>query len=325
MDVNGSPRQHGRVGGIFCILSAVGFGAMAVFGKLAYDDGVSVGDLLLARFGIAAAVLVTIVGWRGGFRGLAPRAAVAALAMGAFGYAAQSAAFFAALDRIDASLLTLILYIYPVTVMVGAVVLGREHASARRVMALVLALGGIVLVLAGASTGQFDWQGAGLGVVAALVYTVYILVGDRLLVGVPVLPLSALVCLGAAATYTVATVLRGGPSFGFGVAGWGWLTALALVSTVAAILLFFAGLARVGPSVAAILSVFEPIVTIAAAAVVMGESLTRTQLFGGVLVLAAVVVVQWPTATAPQHVDDESAEPVPGPGPSLPVPVAALD
>jgi drug/metabolite transporter (DMT)-like permease len=34
---------------------------------------------------------------------------------------------------------------------------------------------------------------------------------------------------------------------------------LALVSTVGAILLFFAGMARVGPSVAAILSVLEPV------------------------------------------------------------------
>ena len=49
---------------------------------------------------------------------------------------------------------------------------------------------------------------------------------------------------------------------------------LALVSTVGAILLFFAGLARVGPSVAAILSVLEPVVTAVGAAVVFGETLT---------------------------------------------------
>jgi len=66
-------------------------------------------------------------------------------------------------------------------------------------------------------------------------------------------------------------------------------------STVAAILLFFAGMARVGPSVASILSILEPVVTVVAAAAVFGEHLSPTQWFGGALVLSAVLIVQWPS------------------------------
>ena len=88
--------------------------------------------------------------------------------------------------------------------------------------------------------------------------------------------------------------MRGGPELSFGAAGLGWIAAIALVSTVAAILAFFAGLARVGPSAAAILSVFEPVVTVALAAAVFGESLAAVQLAGAVLVLSAVVLMQWP-------------------------------
>jgi drug/metabolite transporter (DMT)-like permease len=287
------------VGAIFCLSSAVAFGAMAVFGKLAYDEGVTVGDLLLVRFGIAALVMLAIVRWRGGFGSLSRRSALAAFAMGAFGYAAQSASYFAALDRIDASLLALLLYVYPVLVMVGAVALGRERWSSRRAGALGLALLGIVLVMAGSITGRFDWIGAGLGLTAALVYTTYILIGERVVVETPALPLSALVCCGAATTYAVASALRGGPtSLDSGLIAWGWLAALALVSTVGAIILFFAGLALVGPSVAAILSVLEPVVTIGLAAAVFSESLSGGQLLGGALVLAAVLVLQWPTRRA---------------------------
>ena len=296
MDVNVLSGDAGPVGAIFCLLSAIGFGAMAIFGKLAYDEGVSVGDLLLVRFGVAAVVMLAVMRWRGGFEPLPRRTVVAAFGMGALGYAAQSASYFAALDRIDASLLTLILYVYPVLVMVGAVALGRERWSRRRLVALGLALAGIVLVLVGAASGRFDWVGAGLGLVAALVYTAYILAGDRLLAGIAPLTLTTLVCCGAATTYVLATVVRGGPSLDVGLAGWGWLLTLALVSTVAAIVLFFAGLARVGPSVASILSVLEPVVTVGLAAAVFGESLTRGQLLGGMLVLAAVLVVQWPDA-----------------------------
>jgi drug/metabolite transporter (DMT)-like permease len=299
--VNDLDGQAGGMGAVYCLLSAAAFGAMAIFGKLAYDEGVSVGDLLLVRFGVAAVVMLAIVRWRGGFDALPRRTAVAAFAMGAVGYAAQSASYFAALDRIDASLLTLLLYLYPVLVMAGAVALKRESWSRRRLAALGLALSGILLVLLGAATDRFDWLGVALGVTSALVYTAYILTGDRVLTGIAPLSLTALVCCGAATTYAVATAVRGGPtSLDSGVTAWFWLVTLALVSTVGAIIFFFAGLARLGPSVASILSILEPVVTVGLAAAVFGESLSAGQLLGGLLVLAAVVVVQWPRPRVPR-------------------------
>lgn len=286
------------VGALLCILSAAAFGAMAIFGKLAYEEGVSVGDLLLVRFALAAGILLALAHARGALRGLPRRALLAAFAMGAVGYATQSGLFFSALDRMDASLLALVLYTYPVLVCAAAVALGRERASARRVLALLVASGGVVLVLAGAATGSFDALGAAMGFGAAVAYTVYILVGDRVSRGVPLLALAALVCTGAATTFAAAAVVRGGVDLSFGAAGFGWIGAIALVSTVGAILMFFAGLARVGPSAAAILSVFEPVVTVALAAAAFGESLGLVQLAGGALVLAAVLVMQWPGPSA---------------------------
>ena len=179
-----------------------------------------------------------------------------------FGYAAQAGLYFSALTRIDASLVALILYVYPVLVMAAAIAIGRERASRRRVWALGVALAGIALVLSGAATGRFDWLGALMALGAALTYTGYILVGDRLTADISPLALAALVCTGATGTFVLAGAVRGGPDLGFAPAGWVWLAALALVSTVGAILLFFAGMARVGPSVAAILSILEPVVTV---------------------------------------------------------------
>jgi drug/metabolite transporter (DMT)-like permease len=283
------------VGSLYCLLSAVAFGAMAIFGKLAYDAGVSVDALLLVRFGIAAAVLVLVALARGALRGISPRALVIGFAMGAFGYAAQSGFYFAALTRIDASLVALILYVYPVLVMAGAVALGRERASRRRVWALGLALTGIALVLTGAASGHLDWLGALLAFGAALTYTFYILVGDQVTAEVPPLGLAALVCTGAFCTFLVIGSARGGTDLGFEPAGWLWLGALALVSTVGAILLFFAGLARVGPSTAALLSTLEPVVTVAGAALVFGETLSAVQWLGGALVLGTVLIVTGPS------------------------------
>ena len=281
-------------GPLLCLLSAAAFGAMAIFGKYAYDAGVGVGDLLLVRFAMAAAVLLPLAAATGALRGLAGRAVLAALAMGAVGYATQAGLFFLALERMDASLLALVLYTYPAFVLVGAVLLRRERATRRRVLALVAASAGTVLVLAGAGGGAVDALGVAMGLGAALAYTTYILVGDRVLAGTPPLALSALVCTGATVTFLLVSLPTGGPELAFEAQGWGWLAAIALVSTVGAVIAFFAGLERVGPSAAAILSTLEPVVTVGLAAAAFGESLAGVQLAGAGLVLSAVVVMQLP-------------------------------
>jgi drug/metabolite transporter (DMT)-like permease len=307
MDVNGLTHHDRCMGALFCVLSAAGFGAMAVFGKLAYAEGVSVETLLLIRFGIAGAVLLVIASARGALRQLSRRMVLTGLGMGAVGYAAQSGLYFAALTRIDASLVVLILYIYPVLVMVAAIALRRERASVRRMWALGTALAGISLVLLGAGTGQLDAVGALLALGAALAYTVYILVGDRVTANVPPLGLATLVCTGAFGTFLLTGAVRGTIDLNVPAAGWGWLVAIALVSTAGAILLFFAGLARVGPSRAAILSIVEPVVTVVSAAAVVGETLTTIQWVGAALVLSAVLIVQWPNQTATRVHGGEAA------------------
>lgn len=293
MDVNDCPFNDRPVGTALCLISAAGYGVMAVFAKLAYDEGVSVDTLLLVRFGLAGAVLLALAVGRGAFRHVRARSVLIGLAMGAAGFALQAGLYFTALTRLDASLVALILYVYPVLVMAGAIALRRERASVRRCSALVTALAGIGLVLAGAASGGFDLLGAGLALGAALTYSVYILVGDGLTADVPPLALSALVCCGAFGTFLVGGTIRGTNDLDVAPAGWLPLVAIAGISTVGAVLCFFAGLIRVGPSKAAILSILEPVVTVASAALVFGETLTPTQALGALLVLGAVLIVQW--------------------------------
>ena len=282
-------------GTILCVGSAAAFGAMAVFGKLAYDEGATVGTLLAVRFGLAAVMfwgLVLAGGAVRELRALAGRDVSLGLALGGCGYAIQAGCYFAALQRIDASLLSLLLYTFPAIVAVAAVVLGRERLESRRLVALGLASGGLALVVAGAGAGALDPLGASLGLGAALVYSTYILVSEGIAGRVSPRLLSALVCTGAAVALTVATALLGDLRPGdVTAAGWGWLACLAVVSTVGAISMFFAGLDRVGPTSASILSTVEPVVTVLLAFLVFGETLAAVQLAGGVLVIAAVLAL----------------------------------
>jgi drug/metabolite transporter (DMT)-like permease len=280
----------------FCLASGTAFGAMAIFGKLAYGGGATVGTLLSVRFVLAAVVLWALVlatGEARRLRTLRRRDITVALALGALGYALQAGSYFAALQRIDASLLSLVLYTFPAMVALAAFVLGRERLDARRLCALALALGGLVLVVAGAAgTGSFDALGAGLALAAATVYTGYILVGEGVSSRMSPPLLTALVCTGAALPLSVGAALLGDLDVGaVHASGWGWLACLVLVSTVASNSLFFAGLRRVGPTTSSILATIEPVVTVVLAFLVFGEALGGVQLLGGALVLGGAVVV----------------------------------
>ena len=53
------------MGALLVLISAAAFGAMAIFGKLAFNAGVDVPDLLLARFTLATAALMLVAVARG--------------------------------------------------------------------------------------------------------------------------------------------------------------------------------------------------------------------------------------------------------------------
>jgi drug/metabolite transporter (DMT)-like permease len=290
-------------GTLMCLGSGATFGAMAVFGKLAYGDGATVGTLLAVRFALAAVVFWTLLlagDAAREVRALGGRDIGIGLALGACGYAIQAGCYFAALERIDASLLSLLLYTFPAIVAAAAVGLGRERLDERRLAALGLSLGGLVLVVAGAGAGALDPLGTALGLGAALVYSAYILVSDGIVGRMGPRVLAALVCTGAAASLTAGSALLGELRPGeLTVAGWGWLGCLALVSTVGSISLFFAGLRRVGPTTASILATVEPLVTVLLAFLAFGEMLGVVQVVGGALVLAAMLVLNVRLRPAP--------------------------
>jgi drug/metabolite transporter (DMT)-like permease len=228
-------------------------------------------------------------------RRLSTRSAAIGLLLGV-AYAVEAAAYFAALKRIDAALASLLLYLYPGMVAVAAVWLGLERLTPRRLGALGLTSTGAVLALAGAGTGTVDPLGAGLAVLAALLYTGYILLSDRAVTQVDPMTVTALVATGAAGSFVAAGLASGVLDLGLTRAGWTTVVALAVFSTVLPIAAFLAGMRLVGPATAAILSTSELVITLSLALVVLGEELAPVQLAGAALVLAGLVLLQWRVA-----------------------------
>ena len=284
----GRADRRRRAGLAACLVSATGFGALPVLGKAAYDAGLGPLSLLWGRFGLAALAFWLLVIFV--VRPARPpaRYVVTGLCMGAFGYALEAGLFFGALERIDASLVELLLYAYPAIVTAAALAAGREAPSQRLLSALGLATVGVVLVFAGSLASGVDPVGLALGLGAAVVYSAYILTGDHVVPAMHPVLLAALVATGATASFTVAGLINGGLPHPRTTDGWTSVAVIAAVATVVPMAALFAGIARVGASTASILSTFEPVVTVVLAGLVLGERLSLVEAAGAACVIAAV-------------------------------------
>jgi len=305
--VQQSPRRRDATGLALVVVSAVSFGTLGVFGKLAARHAISLPTLLGLRFGLAALVLWAIALVRGEVRWLGARRSAGIALMGLL-YVTQAAAFFSSLRTIPAAITSILLYVYPVLVTLLARVVVGEPLTRMRLLALALASTGVLLVVGPSPAGHLDLGGVLLGLASAVVYSTYILTGGVLLRDVPAIY----------ATAVIATV--GGVSYlGFGAAtgrlhaldgaGWGIVAGLAIVPTLIAASAFLAGLRRVGPTRASIVSTLEPATTALLAALVLGEGLSALRLVGGAVVLCAAVLVSV-TGAPPALATVEQAVPV---------------
>ena len=277
-----------RAGLAACLVSAAGFGALPVLGKEAFDAGLGPLSLLWGRFGLAAIAFWLLVIFV--VRPARPpaRYVVAGFCMGAFGYALEAGLFFVALQRIDASLVELLLYAYPAIVTTAALVSGREVPSSRLLSALGLATLGVLFVFAGSLASGVDSVGLAMGLGAAVVYSGYILAGERVVPAIHPVLLAALVATGAAASFTVAGLVNGGLPHPRTANGWAAVAVIAAVATVVPMAALFAGIERVGAPTASIVSTSEPVVTVVLAGLVLGETLTIVEAIGAACVIAAV-------------------------------------
>jgi drug/metabolite transporter (DMT)-like permease len=280
-------RRRSAVGIAYIAVSALCFGAMAVFARRATAAGVDTTTLLLLRFAIAAAILWTLFAVK---RARLPRGRGLAMliGMGALGYAGQAFCYFAALGLASAGLVGLLLYLYPALVAILSWLVLRHPLRPIQGGAIAMALVGSLLTIG--QPGAGTPLGILLGVLAALIYAGYILTGARLPADVTPTASTAVVTTAAAAVYGAVALVRG-VRLPVELGGWLAVVAIAVLCTVVAIAFFLAGLERLGAVRASIYSTLEPAFTLLLAALFLGEPLSPLRLAGGALILGAVLLL----------------------------------
>ncbi len=285
-------RKQSLLGTILVIISAASFGLMAIFVKYAYTVNLNTLTILGFRFGIAAAVMWLVVLWKKENYLLGRKQILYLAGLGAVGYGLQSTFFLNAVRLTSASMAGILLYMYPVIVTMASVGLGDDRLTWRKVVSLIASLSGLVLVV-GLSLESLNTAGVLFGLGAAFVYSTYLVLGNRVLSQNNPLIMSAYIITAAALVFNTVGWMTGQFEWDIGLRGWMSVLGLSLISTVVAILTLFKGMKLIGPAKASIISTFEPVVTVLAAYAMFTEKLLPVQIAGGVLILAAVIMIQW--------------------------------
>ncbi|HEY1420690.1 MAG TPA: DMT family transporter [Candidatus Dormibacteraeota bacterium] len=273
------------------LISATGFGTLAIFAKMAYASGLGAEQTLAFRFTLAALgmwVLAALAG-QNPLR-LARTDLVTLGLLGAVVYTGQSLTYFIALQTLPASVVVLIAYIYPSLVVAAGWVFLKRKVSVWHGVALAASFLGVAMLVGGARF-QIAWALV-FAIASPTIYTAYILIGERVMRSVPALAASAIIISGAALAFCVLAAFSHQLAAPRTTGGWFDAIGIALFPTMLAISLFLAGLPRIGAARAALISTWEPVVTVILAVALLGDRLSGLQLVGGALVLGAVIVVQ---------------------------------
>lgn len=203
------------------------------------------------------------------------------------------------IEDVGAGLATVLGNVQVVLVPLIAWVALRERPGARILGALPLALVGVVLIsgaLGSGAYGRAPIQGAAYGLGSGIAYVGFLLLLRRS--GADQRrPAGSLfdATMSGAATSVIAGVLIGDAHL---IPAWpsaGWLAALALSSQVLGWLLIVTSLPRLPAALVSVLLLVQPVVSIGAADLILGESPTSLQYLGAALVLSALLA-----ATAPK-------------------------
>lgn len=283
-----------------CVLAATGailFSTKAVVIKLAYAKGVDAETLLALRMGLALPFYLAIglATWRrsGTPQPLTGRALAEAAAVGVLGYWVASYTDFLGLLSISATFERLILFTYPLfVVLIGAACFGgRIGWRPLAAFAVAYAGLGVIFLAHPAETGGNTALGAFWVTVSAVSFALYQLLAKASIARLGA-PLFTSVAMSGAAVVAVAGFLVARPVGALAIVGdiAPEVAFLVIGATIVPSYFLSAALARISAAANGVIGMVSPLATIVFAALLLGEHLSPTEWAGTALVVAGVAL-----------------------------------
>jgi len=286
----------------FAVVSALSFGMSGTIAKGLLQEGWSPAAAVTARILVAAVVLLPpgLVALQGRWWLVRNNARVL-VGYGVVAVAGCQFAYFSAVEYLQVGVALLIEYTAPVAVVVWLWLrYGQRPGPVTRIGGLV-ALVGLVLVLDVVSGVSLHPLGVVWGLLAMLGAATYFVLSAQEGNGLPPMVLAAGgMVVGATSLLLLGVIGLLDMTWSTGVATYGatsvpWWWAVLGLGVVSAAISYTTGIAasrRLGSRLASFVALLEVLFALLAAWLVLGEAPRTIQVFGGVLIVAGVVLVK---------------------------------
>ena len=280
--------QKNREGLIFAVCAAFGLGAITTQAKFVYANGGDAMTVMFVRF-LCSVILIGGFILLSGFKFSIPRSKFwGVLAIGLI-WSGAMISYLASVERISVSLAVILLYTYPLFVLLFSV-LGRSLTlTPVRILFFVVAFVGLCLALSDGAL-VFDQVGILLAVGAGLGAATTFILGAKLTAEVHSVTLTF--WINTVGLLMILPFVMDNSAFPSGAFAWTMLGGATLCYVVA-ILCQFRALTLMPAAAAAFVFNLEPLVSLLLATLVLGEILTTTQWTGVALVLGSLLFNSW--------------------------------
>lgn len=256
------------------------------------------------RYVVASFTLVLVAfALEGGLPRLHRRQWVGVCLLGATGVAAFNLLFMFGLETVTASRGSLIVALNPAATLLGAALFLHEPLTRNKAIGIVVALGGVSVVLGHGDPRNVVLGTVGIGELAlvgcVLAWATYTLLGKRILQGLSPIAATTYAALVGTGLLAVAAAASGQlvPPPGT------WRVGLALgfvgvFGSALAFVWFYEGVRALGPARAAVFINLVPVAAIALGVLLLGEPLELSMLAGGALVIGGIWLINRPQAAS---------------------------
>lgn len=295
-------RSSTTTGLVIAVVAGFSFGMSGAFVKPLLESGWSPAAAVTVRSLIGGLVLtpIALVSLRGRWSALW-RGRYRIVAMGLIGVAGTQLAYFGALQRIPVGTAILLEYMAPLLLVALAWAMSRRIPQVVVLVGSVVALVGLVLVVAPGGGGGLDGLGLLMACGAMVACAIYYLVAAAPSDGLPSVALAAFgLLLGGAALVALGLVgvLPFTATFGtvhlFGSTEPWWLP-LVVIGVIATAVAYTANItasAMLGVRLASFAGLLEVVAATLYAWLLLGEDLTWPQLVGGALILGGIAFIR---------------------------------
>lgn len=282
---------------LLIMLSAILYGFLGFLGVHIISKQMSVPTMLFWRFLIAGIWISFFVVRKhlkqNIFSQLTKRSMLVIFILSAVGYAGSSELYFEAVSYTGTGLAMVIFFSYPIIVALLSWYFHRQRFSILTIITLLTMIIGLYF-LKDSVAHPLNLAGIFFALASAVCYALYVFGSKRLFtITIDSDILTVMVCFSCALTFFIFSLITHQFVFPHSLNTWLYLLTLGLLATALPIQLMLEGLKHVSSMRASIISVIEPLVTIMIGILLLGETMSHSQLIGVMIVLSSALIVQF--------------------------------